>query len=66
MNLLLTHTDPDGITPVILLNLINEEFKYLTFEPTEISKFIIEKLNTTLSKDSDITKFDKFTKENDK
>ena len=46
MNLLLTHTDPDGITPVILLNLINEEFKYLTFEPTEISKFIIEKLNT--------------------
>jgi oligoribonuclease NrnB/cAMP/cGMP phosphodiesterase (DHH superfamily) len=46
MNLLLTHTDPDGITPVILLNLINEEFEYLTFEPTEISKFIIEKLNT--------------------
>lgn len=45
MNLLLTHTDPDGITPVILLNLINDEFEYFTFEPTEISKFIIEKLS---------------------
>lgn len=46
MNLLLTHTDPDGITPVILLNLINEEFDYLTFEPTKISEFILEKIDT--------------------
>lgn len=46
MNLLLTHTDPDGITPVILLNLLKEEFEYKTFEPTEISNFILEKIDT--------------------
>ena len=29
MKLLLSHiADPDGITPIILLNLINEEFEY--------------------------------------
>ena len=42
-------------------------FKVVT--PKKLSreeKKLIEKLNTTLSKDSDITKFDKFTKENDK
>ena len=46
MNLLLTHTDPDGITPVILLKLINNEFEYKTFEPTEISKFVLDNIDT--------------------
>lgn len=46
MNLLLTHTDPDGTTPIILLNLIGEEFEYLKFEPTGISNFVNEKLET--------------------
>lgn len=46
MNLLLTHTDTDGITPVILLNLIDNEFEYLTFEPSEISDFILEKIDS--------------------
>lgn len=46
MNLLLTHTDPDGVTPIILLNLIGEEFEYVKLEPTTISDFINEKLDT--------------------
>lgn len=46
MNLLLTHTDPDGVTPIILLNLIGEEFEYIKLEPTTISNFISEKLDT--------------------
>lgn len=46
MNLLLTHTDPDGVTPIILLNLIGEEFEYIKLEPTTISNFVSEKLDT--------------------
>lgn len=46
MKLLLTHiADPDGITPIILMNLINQEFEYKLFEATELSSFIIENLN---------------------
>lgn len=45
MKLLLTHVDPDGITPIILMNLINQEFEYKLFEATELSSFIIENLN---------------------
>ena len=46
MNLLLTHTDPDGVTPIILLNLIGEEFEYKKLEPTTISVFVLEMLET--------------------
>ena len=43
MNLLLTHTDPDGVTPIILLNLIGEKFEYKKLEPTTISNFVYKK-----------------------
>jgi len=46
MILLLTHiADPDGITPIILLNLLEKEFKYELFEAGELSNFILEKLD---------------------
>jgi len=47
MKLLLSHiADPDGVTPVILLNLLNEEFEYKLFEVKELSKFIEERIDT--------------------
>ncbi len=46
MKLLLTHTDPDGITPVILLKLLDEEFEHKSFEATELSKYILDELET--------------------
>ena len=47
MKLLLSHiADPDGITPIILLNLLNEEFEYELFEVKELSKFIEERIDT--------------------
>jgi len=46
MNLLLTHTDPDGVTPIILLNLIDNKFEYKKLEPTTISNFVFEMLDT--------------------
>lgn len=47
MKLLLSHiADLDGITPIILLNLINEEFDYELFEVNEVSNFIIDNLNS--------------------
>ena len=46
MKLLLTHTDPDGITPVILLNLLEEDFEHKSFEAQELSKFVSEQLDT--------------------
>ena len=52
MNLLLTHTDPDGVTPIILLNLIGEEFEYKKLEPTKISDYVLDML--------DINYFDKY------
>ena len=46
MKLLLSHiADPDGITPIILLNLLKEEFEYKLFEANNISRFIIEKID---------------------
>ena len=46
MKLLITHTDPDGITPVILLNLLDEEFEYKTLEASALSKFILDNIET--------------------
>lgn len=47
MKLLLSHiADLDGITPVILLKLLNIDFEYELFEVNELSKFIEEKINT--------------------
>ena len=47
MKLLLTHiADPDGITPIILLKLLNLDFEYELFEATKLSEFILEKINT--------------------
>lgn len=47
MKLLLSHiADPDGITPIILLKLLNLSFDYELFEATKLSEFILEKINT--------------------
>ena len=47
MKLLLTHiADPDGITPIILLKLINLNFEYELFEANKLSEFILEKIDT--------------------
>lgn len=49
MILLLTHiADPDGITPIILLNLLQEKFEYKLFEVNDLSKFISENLDSDL------------------
>jgi len=46
MKLLLSHiADPDGITPIILLNLLKEEFEYKLFEAPNLSKFIMDNLD---------------------
>ena len=47
MKLLLSHiADLDGITPVILLNLLDEQFEYVLFEVNELSSYIEEKINS--------------------
>ena len=47
MKLLLSHiADLDGVTPVILLNLVNENFDYELFEVGELSEFILNKIDT--------------------
>ncbi len=47
MKLLLTHvSDPDGITPIILLNLLDIEFEYNLFEASDLSKFIIDNIDS--------------------
>lgn len=46
MKLLLSHiADPDGISPIILLNLLDEEFEYKLFEAPDLSVFILENLD---------------------
>lgn len=46
MKLLMSHiADLDGVTPIILMNLLNEEFDYELFEIGEIDKFILDKIN---------------------
>ena len=55
MVLLLSHiADPDGITPVILLNLLKEDFEYKLFEVHDLTKFISDNINTDY--------FDKYNK----
>lgn len=47
MNLLISHiADLDGVTPVILMNLIKKEFEYKLFEIEEVSDFIENNLST--------------------
>ena len=47
MILLLSHiADPDGITPIILLNLLKEKFEYKLFEVNDLSKFILDNIDT--------------------
>ena len=47
MKLLLSHVaDPDGITPIILLKLLNLDFEYELFEATKLSEFILERIDT--------------------
>lgn len=47
MKLLLSHiADLDGVTPVILLNLVNENFDYELFEVGELNEFILNKIDT--------------------
>ena len=47
MKLLLTHiADLDGITPVILMNLLNEEFDYELFDVHDLDGFVLDKLDT--------------------
>lgn len=51
--LLITHTDLDGVSPIILLNLVKENFDFKSIEITDIeSEF--EKLFATNIKDYDI------------
>lgn len=46
MKLLLSHiADPDGITPIILLNLLNEKFEYKLFEVNDLSKYVEESID---------------------
>ena len=47
MKLLLSHiADLDGVTPVILLKLLNIDFDYELFEINELSEFILDKINS--------------------
>lgn len=47
MKLLLTHiADLDGITPIILMNLLNEEFDYELFDVHDLDKFVFDKIDT--------------------
>ena len=47
MKLLLSHiADLDGVTPVILMNLLNENFDYELFEIGEIDKFILDRIDS--------------------
>ena len=46
MKLLLSHiADLDGVTPVILLNLLKEDFEYELFDNNDLSSFILDKIN---------------------
>lgn len=47
MKLLLSHiADLDGVTPVILMNLLKEDFDYELFEIGEIDKFILDRIDS--------------------
>ena len=47
MKLLLSHVaDLDGITPIILLNLLNIDFEYELFDVHKLDKFIVDRIDT--------------------
>ena len=47
MKLLLSHVaDLDGITPIILLNLLNIDFEYELFDVNKLDKFIVDRIDT--------------------
>jgi Predicted phosphohydrolase (DHH superfamily) len=46
--LLITHTDLDGVSPIILLNLFGKEFDYFNVEVHEAKDFLEEKLKEGL------------------
>ncbi len=47
MKLLLSHiADLDGVTPVILLNLLQEDFEYQLFDNNDLSAFIFGRIDT--------------------
>ena len=51
-NLLITHNDLDGISPIILLKLTNQKFEYHSIEISDIEKTFEELFK------NDITKYD--------
>lgn len=50
MDLLITHTDLDGISPIILYNLTNEEFEYKSIEINEVDETFDELFNNDYQK----------------
>lgn len=47
MKLLLSHiADVDGITPIILLNLLDIDFEYELFDVNKLDKFIVDRIDT--------------------
>ena len=48
-DLLITHTDMDGISPIILMNLTNRKFEYKSIEINEVEKTFEELLESDLS-----------------
>ncbi len=48
-DLLITHTDTDGISPIILLNLTGRKFEYKCLEISEIEAYFQELFQTDLS-----------------
>ena len=49
-NLLISHiSDIDGVSPVILLKLVNMDFDYTLKEPHEMEEYIEDLLKTDLS-----------------
>lgn len=49
-NLLITHTDLDGISPIILMNLTEEEFTYKSIEINEVEETFNELIENDLTK----------------
>lgn len=55
MKLLLSHiADLDGVTPVILLNLLQENFEYQLLDNNDLSKYILDRIDTDYFEKYDI------------
>lgn len=48
-DLLITHTDLDGISPIILMNLTHEDYEYKSIDINEVEETLKELLETDLS-----------------